>query len=65
MKGLEVEGKGHENKISRKSLRNWLMLMQPIYGTLLKIVCYKLVMKYVEKRKIEETMGIHGGGMKR
>ena len=26
------------------------------------MVCYKLVMKYVERRKIEEIMGTHGGG---
>ena len=37
---------------------NWLMLMLPIYGILLKIVCCKLVMKYVEKRKVEKTMGM-------
>ena len=41
------------------------MLMHQIYGILLKIVCYNLVMKYVERRKVGETMGIHGGGMKR
>ena len=46
-------------------LRNWLMLMHPIYGILLEIVCCKLVMKYVERKKVEKTMGIHGGGMKR
>ena len=31
----------------------------------LKIVCYKLVMKYVQRTKVGETMGIPGGGMKR
>ena len=41
------------------------MSMQPIYGIHLKIACYKLVIKYVERRKIGETTGIHGGGMKR
>ena len=41
------------------------MLLHPIYGILLKMVCYKLVMKYVETKKIEETKGIHSGGMKR
>ena len=29
------------------------MLMLPIYGILLKIVCCKLVMKYEERRKVE------------
>ena len=48
----------------KKELRNRLMLMHPIYRILLKIVCCKLVMKYVERRKVEKTMGIHGGGMK-
>ena len=33
------------------------MLMRPIYGILLKMVCYKLVIKYVERRKVGETMG--------
>ena len=37
----------------------------PNLRILLKIVCCKLVMKYVERRKIEKTTGIHGGGMKR
>ena len=41
------------------------MLKCPIYGILSKIVCCKVVMKYVEKRKIEKTMGIHDGGIKR
>ena len=35
------------------------------YTVLLKIVCCKLMMKYVEKRKGRKTMGMHGGGMKR
>ena len=39
------------------------MLMHPIQEILLKIVCYKLLMKYVERRKIGETMGIPGGGI--
>ena len=39
--------------------------MHPIYRILLKIVCCKLVMKYAERRKVEKTMGIHGGGMNR
>ena len=30
-----------------------------------KIVSNKLLMKYVKRRKVGETMGIHGGGMKR
>ena len=41
-----------------KELSNWLMLMHPIYGILLEIVCYKLVMKYVGRRKVEKN---HGG----
>ena len=41
------------------------MLMQPIYGILLKMVCYKLVMKYVERRNVGGTMYIHGSGMTR
>ena len=41
------------------------MLMHPIYEIFLKIVCCKLVMKYVETRKVEKSMGISGGGMKR
>ena len=45
--------------------RNWLMLMHPIYGILLKIVCYKLVMRYAKRRKVGGTIRIHGGGMKR
>ena len=49
----------------KKVLKNWLMFMHPSYGILLKIVCCKLVMKYVERRKEGETMGIHDGGMKR
>ena len=61
---MEVEGKQHINKISGKELRNWLMLMLPIYGILLKIVCCKLVMKYVERRKVEKTMEIRGDGIK-
>ena len=40
------------------------MLMHPIDETLLKIVGYKLVMKYMEI-KVGETMGIHGGEIKR
>ena len=41
------------------------MLMQPIYEILLKTVGYQLVIKYVERRRVEKNMGIHGGGMKR
>ena len=40
------------------------MLMHPIYEILLKIVDYKLVMKYIEI-KVGEAMGIHGGEIKR
>ena len=57
-----------ENNLKTKfqeRVRNWLMLMLPIYGILLKIVCCKLVMKYVERGKVEKIMGIHGGGMNR
>ena len=39
--------------------------MHPIYEIFLKLVYYKLVMEYVERRKVEKTMGIHGGRMKR
>ena len=42
---MELEG-----KIFKKELGNWLMLMLPIYGILLKIVCCKLVMKYVKRK---------------
>ena len=52
-------------KTRLQELRNGLMLMHPIYGILIKIVFCMLVMKYVERRKVDETMGIHGGGMKR
>ena len=41
------------------------MLMHSIYGILLKIIYCKLVMKCVKRRKVEETIEIHGGGMKR
>ena len=53
---MEVEGKQHENKISER-VENCLMLMLPIYGILLKIVCCKLVMKYAERRKVEKNHG--------
>ena len=36
-----------------------------VYGILLKIICYKLVMKYVERIMVGGTIKIHGGGMKR
>ena len=42
-----------------------LVDIDAIYGILLKMVCYKLVMKHVERRKVKVTMGIHDGGMKR
>ena len=37
----------------------------PIYGILLKMIYYKLVMKYVERRKIGGTTRIRDDGMKR
>ena len=49
----------------KKELRNWLMLMHLIYGRILKTVYYKLVMKYVERRKVGGTIKIRGGGMKK
>ena len=57
--------KKNNMKTKFQELGNWLMLMLPIYEILIKQVCRKLVMKYVERRKVEKTMGIHGGGMKR
>ena len=36
-----------------------------VYAILLKIVCYKLVMKYVERIMVRGTIKIYGGGMKR
>ena len=41
------------------------MLIHAIYEIFKKMVCYKLVMKYVERRNVGGTMGIRGGGMKR
>ena len=37
------------------------MLMRPFCGILLNKVCYKMVMKYAEK-KVEGIMGVRGGG---
>ena len=34
------------------------MLMHPIYEILSKIVSYKLLMRYVKRRKVGETIGI-------
>ena len=41
------------------------MLMRLIYGVLQKMVGYKLMIKYVERRKVVETIRISGGGIKR
>ena len=57
--------KENNMKTKFRELGNWLMSMLPIYGILLKIVSCKLVMKYVERRKVQKTIGIHGGGIKR
>ena len=54
-----------KTRFQEKELRNWLMLMHSIYGILLEIVCYRLVMKYVERKKVGEIVFTHGGGMKR
>ena len=46
-----------ENKAKYKNIKNRTkkvvanLLMLPIYGILLKIVCWKLVMKYVERKR--------------
>ena len=41
----------------QERVRNWLMLMSPIYGILLKIVWFKLVMKYVEEERWKKPWG--------
>ena len=39
-------------------------MTHPIYGMLLKMVYYKLVMKYVESSKAERIMMRRGGGIR-
>ena len=46
---MEVEKKQYKSEFSR----SWLMLMQPIYGMVLKMVSYKMVIQYAERVQME------------